>query len=79
MAIYSDIDIELSKQLDGDVQKKINTEAIENSLENIFNTLKGSRRMLPEFATNIFNYLFEPLDETTAYSIGEELLAGIKY
>ncbi|MDY0215216.1 MAG: GPW/gp25 family protein [Bacilli bacterium] len=48
-------------------------DAVKNSLDNIFKTLRGSRRMLPNFAINIYNYLFEPLDEITALEIGNEI------
>lgn len=34
--------------------------------------------MLPEFAANIWQMLFEPMDETTAYRIGTEILEAIE-
>jgi phage baseplate assembly protein W len=78
MAIYSDIDIELTQQRDGDVQRDTEDEAIRNSLTNIVNTMQGSRRMLPEFALNIAGLLFEPMDDSTAYEIGSRLLGAIE-
>lgn len=33
--------------------------------------------MLPLFAINIYNYLFEPLDEITALEIGNEIFTAI--
>jgi len=77
-AVYSDIDIELTKQTDGDITKKTDLEAVKNSLNNIINTSKGSRRMLPEFGSDIHKLLFEPLDEITAHRIGENILNAIK-
>lgn len=77
-SIYSDIDIELSKQTDGDVKKDTDVDAIVNSLNNIVATLQGSRRMIPEFAQDIWALLFEPLDEETARMIGERLLEAIQ-
>jgi len=78
MAIYSDIDINLEQQQDGDVLKDEEDDAIKNSLENIINTMQGSRRMLPEFAVDITGLLFEPMDDTTAYEIGNRLLGAIE-
>ena len=78
MAIYSDIDIELETQADGDVLRDTETEAVRNALINIINTRQGSRRMLPEFAINIFDVLFEPMDDTTAYDLGNRIFSAIE-
>jgi phage baseplate assembly protein W len=78
MAIYSDIDIELETQADGDVLRDTEVEAVRNALINIINTRQGSRRMLPEFAVNIFDVLFEPMDDTTAYDLGNRIFSAIE-
>ena len=78
MAIYSDIDIELEKQADGDVLRDTETEAVRNAIINIINTRQGSRRMLPEFAVNIYDVLFEPMDDTTAYDLGNRIFNAIE-
>lgn len=77
MAIWKDIDITLKKKNNGDINDMTNEDAVKNSLENIFRTMRGSRRMLPLFAINIYNYLFEPLDEITALEIGNEIFTAI--
>ena len=51
---------------------------MENSLINILSTFQGSRRMMPSFAVNIYNMLFEPIDKITAYNIGTRILDAIK-
>ena len=78
MAIYSDIDIELEQQAGGDILRDTETEAVRNALINIINTRQGSRRMLPEFAVNIFDVLFEPMDDTTAYDLGNRIFNAIE-
>jgi phage baseplate assembly protein W len=78
MAIYSDFDSELEIQTDGDIQRDIEEEAIRNSLINIINTRQGSRRMLPTFAINLMDLLFEPMDDTTAYEIGNRIFGSIE-
>lgn len=75
--IYSDINMELEKQTDGDITKNIDLDAVKNSLSNIINTSKGSRRMLPEFGSDVQKLLFEPLDEITARRIGENILNSV--
>lgn len=78
MAIYSDIDMELEAQSDGDVTRDTETEAVKNAITNIINTRQGSRRMLPEFAINIYDLLFEPMDDTMAYDIGSRIFNAIE-
>lgn len=77
MSIWKDFDIKLSKKNNGDIVEMIDEDAVRNSLDNIFRTMRGSRRMLPLFAINIYNYLFEPLDEITALEIGNEIFSAI--
>jgi phage baseplate assembly protein W len=77
-ATYSDFDIELPRQTDGDVQRDTDINAILNSLQNIVSTLQGSRRMLPEFAQDIHSLLFEPITDESARAVGNTLLEGIR-
>lgn len=77
-AFYSDIDIQLLPQTDGDYTRDVEYDAVINSLTNIFNTRPGARRMLPEFAINIWSLLFEPMDEETAFKIGQDFLGAIE-
>lgn len=76
---YSDIDMEMTRQTDGDVQRDTDIDAIKNSLQNILNTLQGQRRMIPEFATDMHKLLFQPMDEDTAYAIGNRMLDAILF
>lgn len=77
MVIWKDFDIQMRKKNNGDIVEMNDEDAVKNSLDNIFKTLRGSRRMLPNFAINIYNYLFEPLDEITALEIGSEIFNSI--
>lgn len=75
--MWKDIDIQLRKQQDGDILVMTEEDAIINSLQNICTTLQGSRRMLPDFALPFFNLLFEPMDEETAFKLGNLMLTSI--
>ena len=75
---WKDIDINFEKKVDGDINDMEGIEAIKNSLTNIFKTIPLSRRMLPTFASGLFHLLFEPIDDTTAKSIGRVLLDNIE-
>ena len=76
--MYSDIDMELTKHSDGDLTKDVDVDAVINSLNNIVATIQGSRRMLPEFAQDLWGLLFEPMDANTARAIGQGLLEAIR-
>jgi uncharacterized protein len=74
---YSDIDIELSQANDGDVLRDVNEEAIINSITNIIYTIRGSRRMLPDFSAGMHKLLFEPMTDETAAIIRDRLMDNI--
>jgi len=76
--IYSDIDLELTQQADGDITKDTEFNAVENSIANIVATFQGSRRMIPEFAIGIYNLLFEPMDNLSSNRLGSDILEAIK-
>ena len=76
--IYSDIDLELTRQADGDITKDTEFDSVQNSIANIVATLQGSRRMLPEFALGIYNMLFEPMDDLSSNRLGTDILGAIK-
>ena len=77
MAVYTDIDIELTKAVDGDITIDEEIEAVKNSLANIMQTFQGSRRMIPEFAINIYSILFEPMSDEISSIIGSKILEAI--
>ena len=55
-----------------------NVALIKRDLENTFATPKGSRVMLPNFGTDIYNYLFDPFDEPTKNAIIEDAISVIQ-
>ena len=76
--IYSDIDLELTRQTDGDIKKDTEFGAVENAIANIVATFQGGRRMLPTFALGIYNMLFEPMDDLSSNRLGNDILGAIK-
>lgn len=78
MVQWRDLDIDLEKGVDGDVKAQTDIDAVKNSLRNIFQTFQGSRRMLPEFALNIYQLLFEPIDKYTGQLIAERFIDAIE-
>jgi len=78
MAFYSDINLELNKDQSGDVKKDEDLDAVKNSIRNICETIQNQRAMLPTFAENGFNILFEPVNEEYANTIGDIIWDSIK-
>jgi len=54
-------------------------ELVKQDILNAFNTTKGERVMLPNFGTNIYNYLFDPLDDMTKEAIIDDAMNVIKH
>ena len=75
---WRDFDINFEKAASGDIRVMRNFDAIENSLRNIFETLQGQRRMLPDFAVGMAKLLFEPVDAYTAGIIAELIYDAIE-
>ena len=61
-------DIKISKDL----------AAISNSLQNLFSTLPCQRVLFPDYGLNLLQYLFQPIDEQTAGSIGNAILTNFQ-
>ena len=76
--MYSDFNIDFDKQTSGDLERVSGIDSVKNSITNIVNTMPGSRRMLPQFAGNFHNLLFEPIDEITARELGYSLVEAIR-
>ncbi len=55
-----------------------NIAIVKRDIENQFATPMGSRVMLPNFGTNIYNYLFDPFDEYTKNAIIEDAVRVIQ-
>lgn len=51
-----------------------NIDLIKRDINNTFATPKGSRVMLPDYGTLIYDYLFDPFDEITKNSIIEDAI-----
>lgn len=59
-----------SKENDNDIQKLVDEEAVIQSLKNIIHTMGNTRLLNPEMDMKLTSFLFEPINEHTAYFIG---------
>ena len=85
--LYSDVQLDLEEQViflknkksKSDIVVNYDVEAVRNSITNLFSTKKGQRPLEPEFGINLEQYLFEPINTTTANRIGNEIRDGLKF
>jgi len=56
-----------------DIKIAYDVEAVYNSLFVLFNTLPGQRLLLPEYGSDLQQYLFRPVTEGMASVIGEAI------
>jgi phage baseplate assembly protein W len=61
-----------------DIKVSYDENAIKNSLNALLNTNPGQRLLLPEYGVNIKRYIFSPVSENNAYSIGEFIKDAIE-
>lgn len=58
----------------GYLRKASDVELIKNNIKQLILTKRGERVMLPNFGTNLKNYLMEPLDQALFSQIRREIL-----
>lgn len=75
--IYSDISPVFHPNIVGNLKVVKNKNSVEASIENILLTPLYTRIMLPEFASNLERFLFEPISELTSFKIRSEALRAI--
>ena len=86
--LYQDLELDFGKitSLDKTTNKKLekndikvsyDENAVRNSLKNLFNTRPGQRFLFPKYGLNLHNFLFEPLNEETARTIGETIVKTV--
>ena len=70
---YSDLPFNMKLDATGDVPVADFKSSIRQSLFNILHTRRGSRQLNPTFGCMIESYLFEPFDQETGKSVGEDI------
>ena len=84
LSLYTDLhlDIKIAKSI-GIGNKPVDSRdilvdedilAVKNSIKNIFSTKKGEKLLAPDFGSALEQYLFQPVSESMARLIGQEIL-----
>jgi phage baseplate assembly protein W len=70
--IYKDLDLSLAFTTNYDVAKRVDVNAVKQSIKNLLLTRPGERPFQPDVGSELYRILFEPMDVLTA-----EALKGI--
>lgn len=87
--LYKDLslDLQISESIEpgyssavrgSDIKASNNLAAIQNSLQNLFNTLPGQRFLFPEYGLDLYQFLFSPITELNARILGDKVFQTIK-
>ena len=69
----------LNKKIEGnDIKVDFDESAIRNSLKNLFNTKPGQRFLFPLYGLDLYQYLFEAVNEFNGQLIGEKIVTSIE-
>jgi phage baseplate assembly protein W len=69
----------LGKKIEGnDLKVDFDESAIRNSLKNLFNTKPGQRFLFPLYGLDLYQYLFEAVNEFNGQLIGEKIVTSIE-
>jgi phage baseplate assembly protein W len=72
-------DVVLQKAfLGNDVKVDFDYQAIINSLRNLFNTKPGERFLFPLYGLDLNQFLFDPITNNNAISIGERIVSAVE-
>lgn len=71
--IWSDLHHDIKRDAQGGLKKVVNVEAVMTSIDNILGTRAGERVMLPDFASNFGNMVFEPMNQTLMNFVAREI------
>lgn len=61
-----------------DIKVSYDEVAIKNSIKNIFNTKPGQRFLFPLFGLDLYQFLFEAVNESNGQIIGETIIKAIE-
>ena len=73
----SSVGLGLNVAKSNDIIVDYDYEAIKNSIRNIFSTKPGQKLLTPDFGSSLEKYLFEPITDSLARVIGNEILNSI--
>ena len=74
---YSDLQLDFGNPISKDLQADYDAAAVKNSIYSLFNTTPGQNLLNPLYGLDLTQYLFEPVSEINARSIGNAIVNGL--
>jgi len=75
---YKDLSFTPKLDISGDVETVTDFNAVRQSIISILTTRPGERVMRPEFGSNLWELLFEPMDDTTEDRLNDAVSTAIR-
>ena len=75
---FKDFFVPFKVSLNRDFEELKDIQSVQNGINNIFTWKKGQRVLEPEFGSNLYQLLYEPINASTATLIGEYLKTDIE-
>jgi phage baseplate assembly protein W len=76
--IYTDIDLSFEKITSNDIAKRVDVNAVKQSIKNLLMTQRGERLFQPEVGADLYQILFEPMDPLTTDALKDVIVECIK-
>jgi len=70
---WSDLHHAIKTDGTGAIKKVVNVDSVNTSIDNILRTKQGERVMLPEFASNLHGFLFDPINKSLQYRLAKSI------
>ena len=77
--VYSDLKYGFDKLSSGDFSPVYDENSINQSLRTLFSTKKGERFFNPSYGSDIYKYLYEPLDMDTGNRLVDEISKVVNF
>lgn len=76
--IYKDLDLTFSMTTSKDVAKRLDVNAVKQSIKNLLMTQRGERLFHPEIGADLYKILFEPMDFMTVETMKDIITTCLK-
>lgn len=76
--IYKDLDLSMAQTTNKDVAKRLDVNAVKQSIKNLLLTRPGERPFQPTVGSDLYRLLFEPMDVLTTETLRAVISACIR-
>lgn len=74
---FSDVHLDFANPVLRDISADYDSQAVINSIINLFNTIPGQNLLNPTYGLNLAQFLFYPANTVTANAIGQAIVGNV--